>query len=50
VEASKPPEERSFEQSKDKVNQVIYRKRLEEKLDAWVDELKQKTYVETAPE
>jgi hypothetical protein len=29
---------------------VIYRKRLEEKLDAWVDELKQKTYVETAPE
>jgi len=49
VEATKPPESRTFEQSKDKVNQVLYRKRLEEKLDAWVDELKQKTYVETAP-
>jgi len=49
AEATKPPESRTFEQSKDKVNQVLYRKRLEEKLDAWVDELKQKTYMETAP-
>jgi peptidyl-prolyl cis-trans isomerase C len=49
AEGFKDAEQKSFQEVKDKVMQAIYMKRLNDRIESWVKDLKQKTYVETMP-
>jgi foldase protein PrsA len=49
IEGTKAEQQEVFEQVRNRVVNRLYSKRMEEKITAWVDELKQKTFVETNP-